>query len=67
MEYRILGAMKKYKGIRPARFHMPGHQANRKIFSLFRDAALDITELSFSDCLEAVSYTHLTLPTMSGV
>lgn len=52
MEYRILGAMKKYKGIRPARFHMPGHQANRKIFSLFRDAALDITELSFSDCLE---------------
>lgn len=52
MEYRILGALKKYKGIRPVRFHMPGHQANRKIFSVFKDASMDITELSFSDCLE---------------
>ena len=52
MEYRILGALKQYKSLHPVRFHMPGHQANRKIFPAFKDAALDITELSVSDCLE---------------
>lgn len=52
MEYRILGALKKYKRIRPVRFHMPGHQANRRLFSFFKDLSMDITELSFSDCLE---------------
>ena len=35
------------------RFHMPGHKANRRRFPLFRDAALDITELPFADCLES--------------
>lgn len=52
MEYFIYGAMKKYARLRAARFHMPGHKADRKRFPLFRDAALDITELSFADCLE---------------
>ena len=33
-------------------FHMPGHKASRRWFRLFRDAALDVTELSATDCLE---------------
>ncbi len=53
MEYRILNALKKYKRENAARFHMPGHKANRKYFSVFKDASYDITELSFSDCLES--------------
>lgn len=52
MEYLIYGALKKYKKLRPVRFHMPGHKADSKRFRLFRDAALDITELPFADCLE---------------
>lgn len=52
MEYLIYGALKKYKRLHAARFHMPGHKADRKRFPLFKDAALDITELSFADCLE---------------
>ena len=52
MEYLIYGALKKYRRIHPARFHMPGHKADKKRFPFFKDAALDITELSFSDCLE---------------
>lgn len=52
MDYLIYGALKKYKKMRPVRFHMPGHKADRKHFPLFKDAALDITELSFADCLE---------------
>ena len=46
MEYLIYGALKKYKRLHAARFHMPGHKADRKRFPLFKDAALDITELS---------------------
>ena len=53
MKLYIYGALKNYKARRPARFHMPGHKANRRRFPLFRDAALDITELPFSDCLES--------------
>ena len=52
MEYLIYGALKKYKRLHAARFHMPGHKADGKRFPLFKDAALDITELSFADCLE---------------
>lgn len=52
MEYLIYGALKKYKKLRPVRFHMPGHKADSKRFRLFQDAALDITELPFADCLE---------------
>ena len=52
MEYLIYGALKKYKKLRPVRFHMPGHKADSKRFRLFRDAALDITELPFAVCLE---------------
>lgn len=52
MEYLIYDALKKYKKLRPLRFHMPGHKADKKHFPLFGDAAYDITELSFSDCLE---------------
>lgn len=51
MKLHIYGALKSYKARKAARFHMPGHKASRR-FSLFRDAALDITELSFADCLE---------------
>lgn len=53
MKLHIYGALKEYKKRRPARMHMPGHKANRRRFPLFKDAALDITELSFSDCLES--------------
>ena len=52
MKLHIYGALKEYKKRRPARMHMPGHKANRRKFPLFKDAALDITELPFSDCLE---------------
>ena len=53
MKLHIYGALCAYKKRRPLRMHMPGHKANRRLFPLFRDAALDITELSFSDCLES--------------
>ena len=53
MKLYIYGAIKNYKARRPARFHMPGHKANRKRFPLFKDAPLDITELPFADCLES--------------
>ena len=36
-----------------AHAYAPGHKANGRRFPLFRDAALDITELPFSDCLES--------------
>ena len=48
----IYGALKAYKTPPFARFHMPGHKANARRFP-FAGAAADITELSFSDCLEA--------------
>lgn len=53
MKLHIYGALKSYKRRRPVRLHMPGHKASRRRFPLFRDAALDITELPFSDCLES--------------
>lgn len=53
MKLHIYEALAAYKKSRPARFHMPGHKASRRGFSLFRDAALDVTELSFSDSLES--------------
>ena len=53
MKLHIYGALAAYKKKRSLRMHMPGHKANRRLFPLFRDAALDITELSFSDCLES--------------
>lgn len=52
MRCSIYDALKKYSRRHAARFHMPGHKANRRHFPFFKDAALDITELSFSDCLE---------------
>ena len=52
MKLHIYGALKNYKSRRPLRLHMPGHKAEKKLFPLFKDAPLDITELSFSDCLE---------------
>lgn len=52
MEYLIYAALKKYKRMKPVRFHMPGHKADKKRFPFFKDAAYDITELSFADCLE---------------
>ena len=42
MEYLIFRALQKYKRLRPVRFHMPGHKADRKRFPLFKDAAYDI-------------------------
>ena len=53
MKLHIYEALVSYKKKRAARFHMPGHKANRRLFSPFRDAALDVTELSFSDSLES--------------
>ncbi len=53
MKLHIYEALAAYKKSRPARFHMPGHKASRRGFPLFRDAALDVTELSFSDSLES--------------
>ena len=53
MKLHIYGALKTYKSRRPLRLHMPGHKADRRSFPLFRDAALDITELSFSDNLDS--------------
>ena len=52
MKLHIYGALLAYKKRRSARFHMPGHKASRRWFRLFRDAALDVTELSATDCLE---------------
>lgn len=52
MKLHIYGALTAYKKRRPARFHMPGHKANGRWFRPFRDAALDVTELSATDCLE---------------
>ena len=52
MKLHIFEALAAYKKSRPARFHMPGHKANRRGFPLLKDAALDVTELSFSDSLE---------------
>lgn len=53
MKLHIFGALKSYRRRLPVRLHMPGHKANRRRFPLFKDAALDITELPFSDCLES--------------
>ena len=53
MKLHIYEALAAYKKKNAARFHMPGHKANRRGFPLLRDAALDITELSFSDSLES--------------
>ena len=52
MKLHIYGALKSYKALHPLRMHMPGHKASRFMLSFFRDAAKDITELPFSDCLE---------------
>ncbi len=52
MKLHIYGALKSYKALHPLRMHMPGHKANRHMLSLFKDAAKDITELPFADCLE---------------
>lgn len=41
MKLHIYEALVSYKKKRAARFHMPGHKANRRFFSPFRDAALD--------------------------
>lgn len=53
MKLYICDALAAYKKKAPARMHMPGHKANKRAFPLFRDAALDITELSFSDSLDS--------------
>lgn len=53
MKLHIYGMLRDYRRRRPLRLHMPGHKANGRRFPLFKDAPLDITELSFSDCLES--------------
>ena len=53
MRLHIYGALREYKKRKPLRLHMPGHKADRRMSALFRDSALDVTELSFSDCLES--------------
>lgn len=51
MQCHIYEAAEAYRRKKPVRFHVPGHKASGA-FSLFKDAGLDITELSFSDSLE---------------
>lgn len=53
MKLHIYAMLRDYGRRCPLRMHMPGHKANGRRFPLFRDAALDITELPFSDCLES--------------
>ena len=53
MRLHIYGALREYKKRKPLRLHMPGHKADRRMSAFFRDSALDVTELSFSDCLES--------------
>lgn len=55
-EYHIYSQIKKYSKSNKA-FHMPGHKARGEFKSKFRDAALDVTELTYSDnlhCPESV-------------
>ena len=49
-DYYIYSQLKKYAGTRKS-FHMPGHKASGEFKSRFKDAALDVTELSYSDNL----------------
>lgn len=48
--YYIYNQLQKYKGIRKS-FHVPGHKAKGEFAKFFKDADMDITELSYSDNL----------------
>ena len=49
-EYLIYSRLKKHAKVQKS-FHIPGHKAGGDFKSKFRDAALDVTELSYSDNL----------------
>lgn len=53
-EYLIYSRLKKYAKVQKS-FHMPGHKACGEFKSRFHDAALDITELAYSDNLACPS------------
>ena len=53
-EYLIYSRLKKYAKVQKS-FHMPGHKACGEFKSKFHDAALDITELAYSDNLACPS------------
>lgn len=48
----ILSALEKYAEKNPVRFHMPGHKGSEEFCKIF-GAAIDVTELSFSDVLSS--------------
>ena len=51
----VLDMLERYAKSSPARFHMPGHKGKdceNGIGNLYSLADYDITELSFSGCLE---------------
>jgi len=52
MEGKIESTLKGYAKLRPLRFHMPGHKAEKEFCKHFPGAAYDITELGFSDSLQ---------------
>lgn len=54
MEYLIYNQLKKYSKANRA-FHMPGHKGRGEFAKLFPVAALDVTELSWSDNLACPS------------
>ena len=49
-DYKIYSRIKKYSGAKKS-FHIPGHKNKGEFASMFKGAALDITELSYSDNL----------------
>ncbi|MBQ9130108.1 MAG: hypothetical protein IJX59_05015, partial [Clostridia bacterium] len=49
----ILNKIKEYADSNAVRFHMPGHKGQADFCRLFPMAGEDITELSFSGCLES--------------
>ena len=51
MKLHIYGMLREYKNA--VRLHMPGHKANGRLFPLLKNLSDDVTELSFSDCLES--------------
>lgn len=49
----ILSRIKAYEDSGATRLHMPGHKGNVAFKNIFPSAGVDITELSFSGCLES--------------
>ncbi|MBR5192253.1 MAG: hypothetical protein IKW33_02445 [Clostridia bacterium] len=46
LELKIYNTIKNYAVKNPVRFHMPGHKADEGFCALFKDACLDVTEVS---------------------